>query len=155
MRSPGSAKRSPLSDEKLEHALEIINRLGASRASMSPQLTGLAIRIEYIKRARQELASRRRRIGIFGNTMFAEAGWEILLTLYGEFSLSAQTISRISETVTTAPTTTLRWLDYLEAQGFLERRSHPTDTRAVLIELTDKAVNTMDLYFSETGATDK
>lgn len=151
----GEQQKTPLSDEELEQALTLIQRLNSPKTDMSPQLIGLASRIEYIKKAREELASRRRRIGIFGNTMFSETGWEILLTLYGESNLARQNISRVTERISGAPTTTLRWLDYLEGQGYITRQPHPTDTRSVLLELTGKAVSAMDLYFSERPGSQK
>jgi len=150
LRSRDGAAKRPLSDDELSHALHLIERLDSSGRDMSPQLIGLASRIEHIRRARHELGNRRRRMSIFGNAMFGEAGWEVLLLLYGEQSLAPQTIAGIGKGVTSAPTTVLRWLDHLESQKLVSRRDHPTDTRAVLVELTDKAVKFLDLYFSET-----
>jgi DNA-binding MarR family transcriptional regulator len=113
------------------------------------EVVGLTARLEFMKRARRELADRRRRIGLFGSTMFGEAGWEILLALYGRHG-ARLTIAQINGIVATAPTTTFRWLRYLELHQLIRREPHPVDTRAVLIELTDKAVRFLDVYFSET-----
>lgn len=80
--------------------------------------------------------------------MFGEPGWDILLILYTEEDARRQTISHLA-TACSPMSTGLRWLDYLESQQWICRRPHPTDARVDFVELTDKARNALDSYFSE------
>lgn len=81
--------------------------------------------------------------------MFGEPGWDILLILYTEEDESRPTISRLATAAGSPMTTGLRWLDHLESQQWICRRPHPTDGRVDFVELTDKARNALDSYFSE------
>jgi DNA-binding MarR family transcriptional regulator len=47
-------------------------------------------------------------------------------------------------------TTALRWIEYLVAQKLIVRESHPTDRRAVFVELSDKGRALIELYLYET-----
>jgi DNA-binding MarR family transcriptional regulator len=83
--------------------------------------------------------------------MFGEPAWEILLLLY---ALGArQTIGRLAELACASKSTTIRWIDYLEAQQLVTRQPHPNDKRAVYAELTDKAREAIRVYLSGTAPT--
>lgn len=58
-------------------------------------------------------------------------------------------VSRVTEASGSAPTTALRWLEYLENQGLVKRQSHPTDARTSLVELTQKACDLVEVYLSD------
>ena len=104
----------------------------------------------FVSRARRLLVERRKRIGIFGISMFGEPAWDMLLVLYTEDGGNRQTVGKLINTAGHAPTTALRWLDYLETQGFVRREAHPVDRRSSFVELTDKGYNALDAYFSDT-----
>lgn len=106
-----------------------------------------------VSRARRHLADRRKRIGLFGNSMFGEPAWDMLLVLYTEEGGQRQTVGTLANASGHAPTTAIRWLDYLEGQGFVRREAHPVDRRSSFVELTDKAFRALDAYFSGTVAT--
>ena len=61
--------------------------------------------------------------------------WYMLRTLYEK---NPQMASRLAEAVGWAPTSFTPILDKLQAKGFIERRSHPADRRAMRIYLTEK-----------------
>lgn len=82
--------------------------------------------------------------------MFGEPGWDMLLTLYTREDDTRLKVSDLVTVARTPPSTGLRWLNYLESQQYVARRSHPTDRRVDLVELTDKARQALDSYFSET-----
>jgi DNA-binding MarR family transcriptional regulator len=82
--------------------------------------------------------------------MFGEPAWDLLLLLYIDRDTTRQTIGKIANETGAAPTTLLRWIEYLEGQGLLSRYPHPTDRRSVYVQLTDKAQEKLNSYFSET-----
>lgn len=102
-------------------------------------------------RALQFLALRRRRHRLFGRAMFGEPAWEILLLLYGLGS--RLTVSRLAELACASKSTSIRWIDYLEGQRLVTREEHPTDRRAVYVDLTDKAREAIRVYLSGSAVT--
>lgn len=108
-----------------------------------------------LRRAKDVFAARRRRAQIFGKAMFGEPAWDMLLALYiTEEHGSRQTVSRLTQFAGAPPTTALRWLNYLEKQKLITRESHPTDRRAVFVDISDKGREALNSYFSETLATE-
>lgn len=61
--------------------------------------------------------------------------WYIMQTLYEE---DGQMASRLADAVGRAATSFTPILDKLQDKGYIERRSHPSDRRAVLVYLTKK-----------------
>ena len=97
------------------------------------------------------LADRKRRLAIFNGGMFGEPAWDILLTLFVvDHDGPRLTIGRLIQLTGGAPTTALRWLEYLEDQGLIARYKHPTDARASIAQLTDKARQALVAYLSGT-----
>lgn len=84
---------------------------------------------------------------LFNQSIFGEPAWDILLVLYtidnDRRRLSTRELSRLAGL---ALTTALRWLDYLEEQNLVARRSNPFDLRMVYAELSDKGRANMDNY---------
>lgn len=103
------------------------------------------------EKARQVLFNRRHRAKVFKKGMFGEPAWEMLLVLYVvDESGRRHTIGSLIEVAGATMTTALRWLEFLEGERLIRRREHPTDRRAVFIELTDEARHALDVYFSGT-----
>lgn len=103
-----------------------------------------------IQMAKREYAKRTKRERYFKRDLFGEAAWDILLDLF----ISKAIGSRVS--VTSAciashvpPTTALRWISLLEAEGLLFRTPDSKDNRRVWIEITDVAMIKMEKYFRE------
>ena len=107
---------------------------------------------QLIRRAQEILTHRRRRQQIFGRAMFSEPAWEILLSLYLLDTHARQTISRLALMVDASKSTALRWIEYLEAQHWVHKESHPTDARASFVRLTAKGRDAIELYLSDTLA---
>lgn len=100
-------------------------------------------------RARGLLRCRKARAHQFGSAMFAEAAWDMLLTLYVS-EVDAMTASRLALLVEAPQSSALRWIDYLEAQRLVRRHAHPNDRRCALVKLTDKGRASLELYLTET-----
>lgn len=118
-----------------------------------PTLTaGRAILVE---RARRTFVNRARRSGNFSKAMFGEPAWDMLLALYATEHSARHTVSELGNLAGVPPTTALRWLDFLEnKEQLVVRRPSATDKRVCLIELSDKARDALDMYFSGTVGTE-
>ena len=78
-------------------------------------------------------AAQRAALAPFGLTF---ARYEVLMLL--SFSRTgAMPMKRVGSRLQVHPTSVTSAVDRLQAQGFVERRSHPTDRRAVLACITD------------------
>jgi DNA-binding MarR family transcriptional regulator len=100
--------------------------------------------------ARQIRFSRDLRQKSFGRNIFGEPAWDILLALYVIDSDQRRLSTRQISTLASQPlTTALRWLDYLEAEDLVTRRSNPFDQRMVYVELSDKGRAAMDGYLTQ------
>jgi len=71
------------------------------------------------------------------------------LALYVEHQGRRLNLAQLTDLVGLAPTTGLRWIEYLEEQQLVERKPQPTDRRGMFVELTDKGKSAMEAYLSE------
>ena len=53
---------------------------------------------------------------------------------------------RLSKFVDAPHTTALRWIGYLEGEGFIEKVPHPNDRRTVFVRLLDRARDRLDQW---------
>jgi len=107
---------------------------------------GCSARTQLQARARALFNERNRRAGFFSKSIFGEPAWELLLTLY-IMDGRRVTIRTLVSTVEAPQTTVLRWLEYLERERFVARRSDPDDKRVVCVELMDQGRDLLDAYF--------
>jgi len=104
-----------------------------------------------VKQAREILRSRRRRGKFFNPSMFGEPAWDMLLILYAGMTDGRPiSVGGLSSLSGAAPTTALRWLDYLEMDRLVAREPNPADRRSDFVDLTDKGRAAMEQYLSET-----
>lgn len=89
---------------------------------------------------------RRVRSDFFPDGMFGEAAWDILLTLYVGAEDQAISITAAGEASGVPPTTSLRWIAWLEQSGLIERRRHTLDARITFLRLTSFGSVKMDQY---------
>lgn len=97
--------------------------------------------------AREEYRRRRARANHFDANLFAEPAWDILLDLF------VAHVDQVRISVTSAclasscpPTTALRWVSVLEAQGLVRRTGDTTDQRRTWVALTELGVRKMTAY---------
>jgi DNA-binding MarR family transcriptional regulator len=99
--------------------------------------------------ARALIELREARSRFFPPSIFGEPAWEMLLALYAATDEGGPlSLSRLGDGAGTPPSTALRWLSYLEAQGLVERSGSVHDQRVQLVELTEKAREAFLNYFS-------
>lgn len=91
-------------------------------------------------------AARRR---IFGETLFGEPAWEILLELYeAQLAGRSESVSSICYASGVPGTTALRWIRHLENDEWIERAADPSDGRRYFLLLTKKGSEAMDRLFA-------
>ena len=101
-------------------------------------------------RARELLAHRQKRTRWFGEAMFGEPAWDILLLLYVARAGQRHTITSVSEAANVSKSTAIRWVGYLAHHQLIRRDPHPIDKRMSFLELTEKAVGALEQYLSDT-----
>jgi len=153
-------KTITLSDSEIRAAARLLNVIvGDDRgkeltklAPLSLQSTGSHDRAILIERARDTFVNRARRSQNFNGAMFGEAAWDMLLALYVTEHSARHTVSGLVNLSGVPPTTALRWLDFLETkEELVTRRPSLNDGRVHHIELTEKAREALDAYFSGTA----
>jgi hypothetical protein len=140
-------------NELLAAAYELGARAGAERgdpgAGAPPAPEGHDDPL-WLVVARQAYRDRRRREEIFGDELFGEPAWDILLDLF----IAEREGKRISITSAcigaAAPSTTaLRWLNILEREGLIAREGDSNDMRRSYVRLTAEAHDKMIDYLGE------
>lgn len=92
-----------------------------------------------------------RRLGrdYFSRSLFADIGWEALLDLYvRERSGTSSSVASLQELSDTPISVLERWLKLLEADGMVRRSGFHSEIPGELIELTDKARDSLDRYLA-------
>lgn len=94
------------------------------------------------------LAARRARETYFGPDLFADPGWDILLSLYvAKLQGKTLSVAPLSEISGVPTSTTMRWVNILDRAGWVKRKPDPSDRRRVNVELSDRGVATLQVYF--------
>lgn len=89
---------------------------------------------------RLHLDARRKRNAVFGDALFGEPSWDILLDLYiSEWEGRSTCISSACIAACVPPTTALRWIETLVQEALVERVNDSRDKRRIHLTLTDKA----------------
>jgi DNA-binding MarR family transcriptional regulator len=96
------------------------------------------------------IKSRTSRNRVFGEDLFAEPAWDMLLDLYANYRLNRTvTIGDLCVASRAPMSTALRWLGLLERNNLVRRTADPLDRRRAFVALTDegriKMERTLDL----------
>lgn len=156
-------KTFTLSNQEIRAATQVLHMLVDVEHDRGRELTKLARENVYqigardrsvlIERARRTYVDRARRARIFNDGMFGEPAWDMLLALYVTDTGQRHTVSGLISLAGVPYTTAQRWLDFLEKkEELVARRPSATDGRVFIIELTEKARDALDLYFSDSSS---
>ena len=101
---------------------------------------------EFVRGVLKLRAARR---GIFGNALFGEPAWEVLLELYeAQLTHRSESVSSLCIASGVPATTALRWIQNLENDGWIERTADPKDRRRVFVKLSQKGQDAMNRLFA-------
>lgn len=96
------------------------------------------------------IRARRKREAIFGEELFADPAWDVLLELYAASLVHRRVpTSELCKAAAVPATTGLRWIEKLHRLGLVTRHPDPLDARRVFVELTPRAAAAMQSYFDE------
>lgn len=94
-------------------------------------------------------AERRHRYVLFGQHLFADPAWDILLVLtIAGCRQRRMTVSKLCDEVDAPMTTALRWIANMTDEGLLVRLEDRTDKRRKFLELSPDAMRKMAQYCS-------
>lgn len=103
--------------------------------------------------ARSYLANRRRRSEMFGDGLFADPAWDMLLDLYANEQEQQQICITSACLAGGVPSTTaLGWLLKLEKQGFVLRSRDPCDGRRAFLHLSPATSAMIESWLTTTFA---
>jgi DNA-binding MarR family transcriptional regulator len=124
----------------------------ASRAAETASPEQRELLREHVRQIR---FSRDLRQKSFDRNIFGEPAWDVLLALYTiDRDQRRLNIRELAKLTGLALTTALRWLDYLEEQGLIDRKPNPFDQRMVYVELSNKGREAMDRYLMQMRGAD-
>lgn len=133
--------------ERLQAQLEELESRLARVEQKDARLDDNVVRIRFL---REMLQNRRQRDRLFGKELFGEPAWDILLELYlAELEDRRLLVSKLGQDRGVAMTTALRWVDRLEAEGWLSRIPHPDGGRRVYAVLTPRTSLAMRSHIDE------
>lgn len=105
-------------------------------------------------RIRRQLKARRARTHFFGENLFADPAWDILLEAFATHLLQQRTsVTALCNAAAVPPTTALRWVNRLEEEQLLVRRDDPLDGRRSWIEISPRGEATMRRYLDSVSVT--
>lgn len=101
---------------------------------------------------RESIRARRLRDQHFGNGLFEDPAWDMLLDLFAaELERAQVSVSSLCIAAAVAPTTALRWIARMTEAGLFERQPDPFDRRRAFLGLSDRASLGMRNYFAAVG----
>lgn len=96
--------------------------------------------------------ARLKRRRYFGDELFADPAWDILLELYALRCEQRRTsVSKLSLGAAVPTTTALRWIEKLDQEGLVDREPDPCDARRIWVELSDRGFRAMESYLRAIG----
>lgn len=105
---------------------------------------------------REAIRARRLRDQFFGNGLFEDPAWDMLLDLFAaELERAQVSVSSLCIAAAVAPTTALRWIARMTEAGLFERQPDPFDRRRAFMALSERASAGMRGYVAavrRTGA---
>lgn len=97
---------------------------------------------------RQVIRGRRLRDQFFGEGLFEDPAWDMLLDLCAaDLERARVSVSSLCIAAAVAPTTALRWISRMTEAGLFEREADPFDRRRAYMQLSSKARDGMHQYW--------
>ena len=151
--NPPVIEREPSDTPRDDDQLQVDLRLGLDEvaAAEEEQMRGSPRRRptkqQLLRLACKLYDARRGRDRMFGNQLFGEPAWDMLLALYCLPSRGELLgVTSLAHAANVPPTTGLRWQKILLDQALIQRGPHVSDARQQLIGLTPKGRMLMERY---------
>ena len=107
---------------------------------------------DKLRQVRAYLTARANARSAFGEAMFSDPAWDMLVQLYAhDLAQQRITLSRLCAMAHVATATGQRWIRQLERTGHVKRAADPLDTRKHRIQLTSSGRVRMEAYFRALG----
>ena len=149
----GRASSAGLEDNPVHAQLNDINARLTRLESTASRWKNWPTRLHGAQRL---LAERRHRGSLFGDGLFGEPGWDIVLELYGAgMRHTRYSLSKVGGTQGLPSTTVLRWINKLEEAGLVYRESDPSSHRRVFVMLTDRGFDLMSAHLDAMAEQDR
>jgi len=128
--------------QKLEARVERLRQMMAlSEPGIAPNATPTRLRLVIKARRTREI--------MLGTDLFADPAWDMLLESYAaDLTDTSLSVTSLCLGAAVPATTALRWLQKLEQQGWVGRRSDPLDGRRIWVEMTTQGSSRMSKYFN-------
>lgn len=105
-----------------------------------------------LRQVRAYVAARANARSAFGEQMFSDPAWDMLVQLYAhDLAQRRITLSKLCAVARVATATGQRWIRQLEHSGHVERAADPLDARKCRIQLTYSGRAEMEAYFRALG----
>lgn len=105
--------------------------------------------LDQLEQARRELSRRQRRIECFGRGLSSEQAWSILLNLYVAGASADSTLEALAKASGVTQITAARWVNHLEAQGLVVRKSGGIDVTSSSFEISPSARAALRRFFDD------
>lgn len=109
---------------------------------------------QLLAAARGILERRRQREAEFNSVLFGEPAWEMLLELFVLETAggSSSTLTQLTARSRSPASAVVRWVKFLERDGLVVLRRHPTDHGTEFVELTSEARQSLEKYLASAAA---
>jgi DNA-binding MarR family transcriptional regulator len=96
------------------------------------------------------LCARQLRTSIFGEGLFADPPWDIVLTLYlAQLRNEGVSDARLAEAASISANAVDRWLTVLDREGLVERTRSVSDGQELQVRLSQKGSSAMRRWFAQ------
>ena len=147
MRRPRSGANAKVETAQQKGLQTQIDELRVRIARLEQGKPSASSELSHSKFVHELVRARRDRWVVIAPELLGEPGWDILLELYAaELDRHQVLVSKVGKASGTAETTALRWLERLEAEGWLTRVPDPKRGRRVFVMLTGRGSAAMRAY---------
>jgi hypothetical protein len=136
--------------QEIKHRVEnVLRSLNGNQASAdAPLLPEFQIGQATEKSVREVIRARANRVKCFKADLFADPAWDMLLELYAaQLGSKKISVSSLCIAASVPATTALRWMNILEREGLVVRRSDPKDGRRTFVHLSSVGLAGMNTFF--------
>ena len=147
MSRPKSGADTPTKTSHYKGLQTQIDELCARLDRLEQRKLSASSELSHTKFVHELMRARRDRLALISSDLLGEPAWDILLELYAaELDRHQVLVSKVGKASGTAETTALRWLERLEAEGWVTRVPDPKRGRRIFVMLTGRGSAAMRAY---------